>query len=207
MTEHEVSRTLVKSPPELWAECSDTNALSRHLNESFGEIRITRLEPETAVAWEGERASGTVRLEPAGWGTKVVMTATAVDDLPEVPLAEVAVDHERASEPSGDDEPVAEEPVAPPPTVGPTVTAVRRRRFGRLFGFFRGPDRPVEPPEPPAGPEAAVAPDKPEAPLEPPPEPPEYEEPGATTPISPQEALTAALDSLGQAHHRPYSRA
>jgi hypothetical protein len=67
MTEHEASRTLVKSPPELWVECSDAASLARHLTGSFGEIRITRLEPETAVAWEGEHVSGTVRLEPSGW--------------------------------------------------------------------------------------------------------------------------------------------
>ncbi len=77
MTIHEASRTLVKSHPELWAECSDAASLARHLDR-FGEIRITRLEPETAVAWEGERASGTVRLEPSGWGTRVILTATAV---------------------------------------------------------------------------------------------------------------------------------
>src|SRR4030088_1871036 len=65
MTEHEASRTLVKSPPELWAECSDAASLARHLDR-FGEIRITRLDPETAVAWEGGRARGTVRVEPAG---------------------------------------------------------------------------------------------------------------------------------------------
>jgi hypothetical protein len=63
MAEHEASRTLVKSPPELWAECSDASSLERHLGQ-FGEIRITRLEPETAVAWEGAHTSGTVRLEP-----------------------------------------------------------------------------------------------------------------------------------------------
>src|SRR6185312_17204704 len=76
MTELQASRTLVKSPPELWAECSDAASLARHL-DGFGEIRITRLEPETAVAWEGERARGTVRIEPAGWGTKVILTAVA----------------------------------------------------------------------------------------------------------------------------------
>src|SRR5579871_5115780 len=75
------SRTLVKSPPELWTECSDAGSLSRHLG-AFGEIRITRLEPETAVAWEGEHASGTVRLEPSGWGTRVVLTATPVVEEP-----------------------------------------------------------------------------------------------------------------------------
>src|SRR5580704_3587408 len=57
MTKHEASRTLLKSPPELWAECSDAASLSRHLDQ-FGEIKITRLEPETAVAWEGNAISG-----------------------------------------------------------------------------------------------------------------------------------------------------
>ena len=79
MTKHVASRTLVKSPPELWAECSDAASLARHLDQ-FGEIRITRLEPETAVAWEGERARGTVRIEPSGWGTKVILTAVAVEE-------------------------------------------------------------------------------------------------------------------------------
>ena len=64
MTELQASRTLVKSPPELWAECSDAASLARHLGQ-FREIQITRLEPETAVAWENERARGTVRIEPA----------------------------------------------------------------------------------------------------------------------------------------------
>src|SRR6185312_16079494 len=81
MTELQASRTLVKSPPELWAECSDAASLARHL-DGFGEIRITRLEPETAVAWEGERARGTVRIEPAGWGTKVILTAVAEGEVP-----------------------------------------------------------------------------------------------------------------------------
>src|SRR5882757_1150544 len=93
MTEHEASRTLVKSPPELWTECSDAASLARHLGE-FGEIRITRLEPETAVAWEGERVSGTVRIEPSGWGTRV--TLTAVDPEAEAPEPEAEA---RAPEP------------------------------------------------------------------------------------------------------------
>ena len=45
MISSEVQRTLVKSPPELWAELSDPAALARHLGE-LGEIRITRTEPE-----------------------------------------------------------------------------------------------------------------------------------------------------------------
>ena len=74
MDDPRAQRTLVKSPPELWAEVSDVDALAGHLG-AFGEIRITRLEPETTVAWEGDRARGTVELEPSGWGTKVTLTA------------------------------------------------------------------------------------------------------------------------------------
>jgi hypothetical protein len=75
MSEVKAGRTLVKSPPELWNELSDGGVLARHLEE-FGDIRITRTEPESVVAWEGDRASGTVELQPSGWGTKVTLTAT-----------------------------------------------------------------------------------------------------------------------------------
>ncbi len=81
----EAQRTLVKSPPELWAEISDPEALARHLG-AFGEIRITRTEPETTVAWEGDRASGTVELAPAGWGTKVTVTAAEPPPPPPPPV-------------------------------------------------------------------------------------------------------------------------
>jgi hypothetical protein len=75
-------RTLVKSPPELWSELSELERLGNHLG-AFGEIRITRLEPEHTVAWEGERASGTVSIEPSGWGTKVTLNATIEAEEPE----------------------------------------------------------------------------------------------------------------------------
>jgi hypothetical protein len=217
MTELQASRTLVKSPPELWAECSDAASLARHL-DGFGEIRITRLEPETAVAWEGERARGTVRIEPAGWGTKVILTAVAEEAAP---AAEEAA-------------PVADAPAAPievavpeaPPTMAEAFSEpeppprVRKRRWARLKAYWRGvplPDEPesagdVEPPaeaavveEPPApeAPAVAAVVEEPPAPEAPPSEP-EGTPPAASETES---ALTAALDSLGQAHHRPYSRA
>ena len=77
MEQSQAQRRLVKSLPELWAELSSEDSLGRHLAE-FGEIRITRVEPETTVAWEGDRASGTVQISPTGWGTQVTLTATAV---------------------------------------------------------------------------------------------------------------------------------
>jgi hypothetical protein len=74
MPDFTAKRTLVKSPPELWSELSEVERLARHLG-AFGEIKITKLEPEHTVAWEGEGASGTVCIEPSGWGTKVTLTA------------------------------------------------------------------------------------------------------------------------------------
>jgi hypothetical protein len=71
----EVQRTLVKSPPELWSELSNPEALARHLSE-LGEIRITSTEPETKVEWEAEGASGIVHLKQSGWGTKVTLSVT-----------------------------------------------------------------------------------------------------------------------------------
>jgi hypothetical protein len=79
MQDLSAQRTLVKSPPELWDELSEVERLARHL-DAFGEIKITKLEPEHTVAWEGEHASGTVSIEPSGWGTKVVLTAELAED-------------------------------------------------------------------------------------------------------------------------------
>ncbi len=75
MVSTEMQRTLVKSPPELWAELSDAEALSRHLGQ-LGEIRITRLEPESEVEWEATRASGSVQIKPSAWGTRVKLSVT-----------------------------------------------------------------------------------------------------------------------------------
>src|SRR4051812_40281505 len=92
-------RTLVKSPPELWSELSEVERLAKHL-DVFGEIKFTRLEPESAVAWEGGGASGTVSTEPSGWGTKVPLTARVEGEEPEPP----------APAPEPEPEPVPEPP-------------------------------------------------------------------------------------------------
>jgi hypothetical protein len=148
----EAKRTLVKSPPELWAEVSDVAALAKHLGE-FGEIRITRTEPETVVEWEGDRGSGTVRLEPSGWGTKVMLTV---------------------------EEPPPAEPPEPEPVV--VVAPPRPRGLARFAWWRRRPAPP--PPEP-----------EPEPVVEPPP-----------PALDAAAVLDGVLDSLGAAHHRPFSR-
>ena len=79
MPELTAKRTLVKSPPELWEELSEVDRLAKHLG-AFGEIKITKLDPEHTVAWEGEHASGMVSMEPSGWGTRVTLTAELAAD-------------------------------------------------------------------------------------------------------------------------------
>ena len=135
----EAKRTLVKSPPELWAELSDMAALARHLGE-FGEIRITRTEPETVVEWEGDLASGSVRLEPSGWGTKVTLTALPVMlDPPPSPSPSPSRSRRRA--------PAAARVLraaVPPPRAGARAGARRRRRAAagaRPAARDRGGDR------------------------------------------------------------------
>ncbi len=77
----EVSRTLVKSPPELWAELEGDC-----LRQVVGEVTVQPTEPERALAWEASGATGTAVLEPAGWGTKVTLTAEVEEQVAEVGL-------------------------------------------------------------------------------------------------------------------------
>ena len=161
-------RTLVKSPPELWEELSELERLATHL-EAFGEITITKLEPEHTVAWEGEHASGTVSIEPSGWGTKVTLTAMVPQEEPPEP--------EPQPEPEPEPEPVVEvtpEPEPPAP----------KRKVGFWAKLFRRQAEPVvvQVPEPAPEPPAGLAEERVQA------------------------VLDGALDALGAAHHRPFSR-
>ncbi len=264
MPELTAKRTLVKSPPELWEELSDVEGLARHLGE-FGEIRITRVEPETTVAWEGEHASGTVAIEASGWGTKVVLTAS----LPEVEVAagpEVLAVSEPAPEPDpateefdslgaaraavAANEAAVEPPAEPAEDEIDEFEARFRTEFGekagvvqeahftdkparvgffaRLFGRKPKPAPEPEPvaaeaepgpvavePEPLPEPEPVTIESEPVAPepelvVAPEPEPEEIVVMAAPEPAIDAEraeaVLTAALDNLGAAHHRPFSR-
>jgi hypothetical protein len=214
MQDPRAQRTLVKSPPELWAEVSDVEALARHLGE-FGEIRITRLDPETTVAWEGDRACGTVALEPSGWGTKVTITAKLAEKAapeaaepvaepePEPPAPEPAPEA-AAVEPVAEAEPepeaAAAEPEPEPEAAGPEPEAEAPKVgfFARMFGRRRRVEAVVET-EPVAvetEPEPLAAEAEPVA-VEPDPEPlaaePEPEaEPVAVEPDPEPEPLVAA---------------
>ena len=197
MQEPRAQRTLVKSPPELWAELSDIDALTRHLGE-FGEIRITRLDPETTVAWEGDRACGTVALEPSGWGTKVTITAMLAEEVVAEPV--VVEPEPVAVEP--EPEPVAVEPEAE----APAPEAPKVGFFARLFGRRRKVEAAVEV-EPLAEPEPVAVEPEPEPVPEPVAVDPEPDPEPAPLDVERAEAiLTGVLDDLGAAHHRPFSR-
>jgi hypothetical protein len=175
----EAQRTLVKSPPELWAELSDPTSLARHLGD-FGEIRIARVEAETSVEWEAESASGTVELKPSGWGTKVTLTVAREALEPVV------------AEP----EP---EPVAAVPEPEPIPEPPRRRFFAKLFRRRKtqlipepDPTPETEEQEPQLDLAAELAA--------------ELARVEATMAEQDAELLSAVLDRLGAAHHRPFSR-
>jgi hypothetical protein len=138
MISSEVQRTLVKSPPELWAELSDPTSLARHLGE-LGEIKITRIEPEKTVEWEAADTTGKVLLKPSGWGTKVTLSAareiSAPEPVPEAPVQEpeLAIEARVEPEPAIEVEP---EPMAveePEPEVVLEEPEPRPGFFARLF--------------------------------------------------------------------------
>ena len=230
MPETCAQRTLVKSPPELWSEISDAQTLARRLS-AFGEVRITRMEPETAVAWEGALVRGTVELAASGWGTKVTITAAPLAETVETP-AEPAPEPEAAPEPAPV---VAASPSADPEATGTDIPpqdprpAPREGFLARLAGWWNTgrweAQRPAPQPQPqpiePAASEsveiepAERAPEPPIALEAPEVEPTVRAEPAAE-PAAPDLApdpaeleglLVAVLDDLGSAHHRPFSRA
>ncbi|MBJ7347923.1 MAG: hypothetical protein JHC87_05045 [Thermoleophilaceae bacterium] len=112
----EVSRTLVKSPPEVWAEIERVERLCELLGDDA--IRVTASKPEQLIEWEGSGQRGTIAIKSSGWGTKVSLTA----EVDEVAAVEVEVEVEQtvvAPQVKTPDKPeaiVQPEPAEPEPT-------------------------------------------------------------------------------------------
>ena len=71
----EVSRKLIKSPSELWADLENGR-----LEDFFDDVEVTAIEEERELAWEAKGVRGTVLLEDAsGFGTKVTLTAEVAE--------------------------------------------------------------------------------------------------------------------------------
>jgi hypothetical protein len=201
MISAEAQRTLVKSPPELWAELSDPDSLARHLGE-LGPVRIVRVEPESIVEWEAESVCGAVQLATSGWGTKVTLT---LDREAQEPEPEPQVQAQPQPQVAREPEPAAlldDAAAAPEPRIGFFARLFRRRKT-HVVEPEPEPSQSVEPePEP-----SRAAEPEPE-PIEGPPDL-AVELARVEEALVEQDAalLTAVLDRLGAAHHRPFSRA
>jgi hypothetical protein len=83
MASVEVSRTLVKSPPELWEELQ-----GERLTEALGGAEVRPGQSERTLSWRSEHASGRAVLEPSSWGTKVTLTAEVEEQVAKLGLWE-----------------------------------------------------------------------------------------------------------------------
>jgi hypothetical protein len=75
----EVSRTLVKSPPELREELR-----GERLGRAIEGARVDPGGEENSIAWEADGVKGTARLDPSGWGTRVTLTAEVEEQVAEL---------------------------------------------------------------------------------------------------------------------------
>ena len=81
------SRTLVKSPPELWEmldQAERMEGLMSSLTGQASEIKVYERDPESYLGWEarddGEKNWIEVELAEKGWGTQVKLTAACPDE-------------------------------------------------------------------------------------------------------------------------------
>jgi hypothetical protein len=214
MPAYEISRTLVKSQPEVWAEIEKAERLAELLGDDA--IKITKASPESTVEWEGTGASGSIEIAASGWGTKVILKT-------EVPEAAAEPEPEREPEPEPEPEPVDQaepeeialeseavetEPEMEPEKIGFWQKIKAMFNSEQEINLAEEPEAVVEP-EPEPEPEAIIEPEP-----EPEPEPVEIVEPepepvaeATPEPIDYEQRMTALLDHLGSAHKRPFVNA
>jgi hypothetical protein len=161
------SRTLVKSPPEVWEQLDHPGRMEGLMSALVGHatsVEVYERVEESKLAWKsGEKARIEVELAEKGWGTNVSVSAenggqpTKLEGWLDAVLDELATPQKRPFE--GMDAPP--EPVPSPPVESPKIEAV-----------------PSE--EPPAEEE---------------PEEPEEPEPEVETPAEPEPAETPAAET------------
>jgi hypothetical protein len=154
------SRTLVKSPPELWELIDQPERMQGLMCGLLGhatEVTVNEREPESLLRWEASNESADawieVQLAEKGWGTNVKLKAenhgepTKLDGWLDAVLEELATPQKRPFE--GMDapppEPAAEtpapesaEPAPEPPPVGvpPVDTEVPKQgKLRRILGL------------------------------------------------------------------------
>jgi hypothetical protein len=86
------TRTLMKSPPELWELVDDEPQLrhwSERLGNGDGQIEVMDREPERLLIWRSRGVKVRLRLEEKGFGTQVEIAAKAASGLTETDLDQV----------------------------------------------------------------------------------------------------------------------
>jgi hypothetical protein len=161
------SRTLVKSPPELWELLDQPDRMQGLMCALVGratEVSVEQREPESLLRWEasddGADAWIEVELAEKGWGTNVKVKAenggepTKLEGWLDAVLDELATPQKRPFEGMGDPPPPEPPAVAddPPPQPEPPVTAAP------------APDPPIDQTPVPESPEPGTPEPDPDAP-------------------------------------------
>src|SRR3954454_21635866 len=101
------SRTLVKSPPEVWEQLDDPGRMQGLMCALLGratEVAVDEREPESLLRWQavgGDHAWITVELAEKAWGTNASVSAegtqepTKLEGWPDAVIDEVATPHNR----------------------------------------------------------------------------------------------------------------
>jgi hypothetical protein len=158
------SRTLVKSPPELWELIDQPDRMQGLMCGLLGratEVTVDERKPESVLRWhaagDGDQAWIEVELAEKGWGTRVEVSAespsepTKLEGWLDAVLEELATPQKRPFESMGKspapEKSAASAPVAAPvgaPAEAPAAQtppaedtqAERPRKRRRLFGLL-----------------------------------------------------------------------
>lgn len=214
MANVEVSRTLVKSPPEVWAELGRDGRLAELIGDE--SLQVTVAEELAVLEWQAASSSGRIEIHASGWGTKVSLVADVAEEparaepTPRRSEAQSTVSKPKPEAKSEQSDLVVEE------IASQATTVARVGLWTRIKHAFTGDDPAAAVAdaaitesetldEDEAQAEAdngqvdcATAPEVPEAELDPSPE---YDAGQPTY----EKRLTAVLDHLGSAHKRPFS--
>ncbi len=147
------SRTLVKSPPELWELIDQPDRMQGLMCGLLGratEVTVDQRKPESVLRWhaagDGDQAWIEVELAEKGWGTRVEVSAespsepTKLEGWLDAVLEELATPQKRPFESMGDvpqrkaperEAPPATAPVEAPPAELPPCRRRPRRILGR----------------------------------------------------------------------------
>jgi hypothetical protein len=128
------SRTLVKSPPELWELIDQPERMQGLMCGLLGhatEVTVNEREPESLLRWEAsdERADAWIEVQLAekGWGTNVKLKAenhdqpTKLEGWLDAVLEELATPQKRPFEGMGEAPPAEPEPETPEPEPEPEL--------------------------------------------------------------------------------------